>query len=128
MMWLIKGAFSLLTGGGLSKILKSVDQAGINEVEKERVRGSIIEEAARQQTQQLNGPGKWLHALFIVPLGLWFTAVVVYSMLWCRDCMYPQAWSIAALPPPLDQWSGWIICSLFGYGAVLQGAKIVSRR
>ncbi len=118
---------SWLFGSALGRVLKSVDQRGLNDVEKERIKGEIVMEAARQQTAQLNGPGRWLHALFIVPLGVWFTSVVVYSMLFCRGCAFPQDWTIAALPPPLDQWSGIIICSLFGYGAFVAGMKAVGR-
>lgn len=118
---------SWLFGSALGRVLKSVDQRGINEVEKERIKADIVMEAARQQTAQLNGPGRWLHALFIVPLGVWFTSVVVYSMLFCRGCAYPQDWTIAALPPPLDQWSGQIIMALFGYGAFVAGMSKLKR-
>lgn len=58
--------------------------------------------------------GFWLMLLFAVPLAFWFSAVVVYSVLWCQGCAYPQAWSIAALPAPLSEWAGVIIVSIFG--------------
>jgi len=45
-----------------------------------------------------------------------------YSVLWCADCAYPQPWTIAALPPPLDAWAGAIVLSIFGI-AVLQRAR-----
>ncbi len=63
--------------------------------------------------------GSWMFQLFfIVPLGVWYAAVVLYSMLWCGSCIYPYAgaeysWSIAALPSPLNEWSGGIIAFLF---------------
>ena len=52
--------------------------------------------------------------IFAAPLGLWFGAVVVYSIFWCGLCVYPQTWTIAALPPPLDEWAGLMIISIFG--------------
>ena len=55
-----------------------------------------------------------LMMLFAVPLAFWWGAVLVYSVLWCRACAYPQTWSIAALPAPLDQWAGLIVLSIFG--------------
>lgn len=33
-------------------------------------------------------------------------------------CAYPQDWTIAALPPPLDEWAGAIIIAIFGVQAV----------
>jgi hypothetical protein len=55
----------------------------------------------------------WFQLFFIVPLAAWFSLVVVYSMFWCKGCMYPQPWTIAALPSPLNEWAGAIIAFLF---------------
>ncbi len=64
--------------------------------------------------------GLWLMLLFAVPLGLWFTAVCVYSVLWCAGCASPMGWTIAALPAPLDEWAGLIVVSIFGVLGVTQ--------
>lgn len=72
------------------------------EKNKDNIKGAIL----------LNGAW-WFQLFFIIPLAVWFAGVVLYSLLWCSDCVYPQPWSIAALPPPLDQWAGWIIGFLF---------------
>ena len=103
----------------LSRILRTVDAKIENKTERQRVKADLVAKAAEQQTAMLSGPGKWLHALFIVPLGLWFASVCIYSMLFCRDCVLPQAWTVAALPQPLYEWSGWIVMSMFGYGVAL---------
>ncbi len=52
--------------------------------------------------------------LFAVPLAIWWAAVLIYSVLWCAGCAYPQDWTIAALPPPLDDWAGLIVMAIFG--------------
>jgi hypothetical protein len=62
-----------------------------------------------------------------VPLGVYFAAIIVYSMLWGRGCAFPQNWSIAALPPPLNEWSGWIVMSMFAYGGAVSAAGIFKR-
>ena len=105
--------------GPLGRILDTIDKRTDAGTERERIKTAAVEEFARQQVATVNGPGRWLLLFFIAPLGAWFTAVCVYSILWCSKCAFPQAWSIAALPAPLDQWSGWIVMSLFGYGAAL---------
>lgn len=58
--------------------------------------------------------GFWLMLIFAAPLAVWWAAVLVYSVLWCRACAFPQAWSIAALPAPLDEWAGMIVVAIFG--------------
>lgn len=64
--------------------------------------------------------GWWFQLFFIVPLALWFSAVVIYSILWCNNCIWPQPWTIAALPPPLNDWAGAIIAFLFLTNAARQ--------
>ncbi|MHC5654267.1 hypothetical protein [Stappia sp.] len=44
--------------------------------------------------------------LFVLPLGLWWTAVIL-------DSVFRFSWNVAALPPPLDDWAGAILLSLF---------------
>lgn len=109
MQWLL----SLILGKPLDRILDTVDGSLNNETEREKARGLAVQEFIRAQASVLNGPGWWFPLLFIIPLGLWFAAVCIYSVLFCRLCVMPQTWSIAALPPPLDQWGGYIITSLF---------------
>lgn len=62
----------------------------------------------------LTSTGAWLFQLFfIVPLSVYYTSVVLYSLLLCQDCYFPQTWTIAALPSPFMEWSGAIIAFLF---------------
>jgi hypothetical protein len=65
------------------------------------------------QVAVLTGRGWWFPLLFLVPAGLWFGGVCIYSLLFCAKCVFPQTWTVAALPPPLDQWMGAIVGSLF---------------
>lgn len=95
-----------LTGGTLDRVLKSVDHRIDNETERDRIKASIIETQLQAQASLLTGRTWWFQLFFVVPLGIWFTLVIADSIfLWERD--------IAALPPPLDQWAGWIVSSLF---------------
>lgn len=111
----------------LSRILDTIDKRTDAGVEREKARLEAIQAFAQTQATMMAGPGRWLMALFIVPLGAWFASVTVYSMLFCAGCVFPQQWTIAALPKPLDEWSGWIIMALFGYGAALSGAGMFKR-
>lgn len=127
MFWTILSFVGLFFKGPLARILDTVDKRTDAGVERDRIKSEVIATAAKAQVEMMNGPGRWLLLFFIAPLGTWFSAVVVYSILWCQGCAFPQQWEIAALPPPLDEWAGIIIASMFGYGGVLAGARILRR-
>jgi len=64
-----------------------------------------------------------LMMLFAVPLAFWFAAVCIYSVFWCSGCPFPQSWTIAALPPPLDEWSAQIVIAIFGVAGITRFAR-----
>lgn len=112
MVWL-STILSWLASGPLDRLLKTVDNSVDNETKREELRTRAVESYIAAQASILSGRGWWFPLFFLVPAGLWFAAVCVYSVLWCKACIWPQAWSIAALPSPLDQWMGAIVGSLF---------------
>ena len=113
MYTLLKAALGWLTGGTLDRILKTVDHRIDNETEREKVKTQAVEAYVNAQVSIANSRQWWFPLFFLIPAGLWFAAVCIYSVLWCRGCAFPQEWSIAALPAPLDEWMGWIVGSLF---------------
>jgi hypothetical protein len=110
MIWsLILGFFK----GPLGRILDTIDRKVDNDTERERIKTEAVQSYVNAQAQVLTGRGWWFPILFLAPAGFWFGAVCVYSVLWCRGCAYPQEWTVAALPPPLSDWMGAIVGSLF---------------
>ncbi|RVQ21839.1 hypothetical protein CN067_11955 [Sinorhizobium meliloti] len=109
-MWRL--LFSFLSGP-LSRILDTVDRKVDSETERQRIKTEAVEKYVSAQAQVLTGRGWWFPLFFLVPAGLWFTSVCIYSILFCRGCALPQDWTIAALPPPLNEWMGAIVGSLF---------------
>ncbi len=105
--------FGWLASGPLDSILKSINNSVDNETEREKLRTEAVTSYLSAQVSVLTGRGWWFPLLFLVPAGFWFAAVCIYSVLFCRGCAFPQTWTIAALPPPLDQWMGAIVGSLF---------------
>nr|WP_249127796.1 hypothetical protein [Bradyrhizobium lablabi] len=110
--------------GPLDRALKSVDNAVNNETTREQVKADLAKSYLMAQASILTGRGWWFPLLFLVPAGLWFASVCVYSILFCKLCAFPQTWTIAALPAPLDQWMGAIVGSLFIGKA---GGEIIAR-
>lgn len=110
---MFKTLLGWLTGGVLDRILTTVDNTVDNQTERERIKTEAVTAYVSAHVAIANSRQWWFPILFLAPAGLWFTSVCIYSILWCRGCVYPQDWSIAALPPPLDEWMGWIVGSLF---------------
>lgn len=83
-------------------------------LEKEKILAQTEQSKDKWKAVILTSTGAWWFQLFfIIPLAIWFSAVVIYSVAWCNDCIWPQPWTIAALPDPLDKWAGAIIGFLF---------------
>lgn len=104
--WLLKGPFG--------RIMDTVDHKIDNETDRQRIKAGVLEEYLKSQARIMTGPGWWFPLFFVVPLGFYWLAVVVYSVFWCKDCAFPQDWTIAALPKPMDEWAGAIIATYFG--------------
>ncbi len=113
----------LFGGGLLDRVLSTIDRKIDAETDREALKAEIIKEHYRTRADFMRTGGFWLMLIFAVPLAIWFGSVLVYSMLWCTRCAYPQMWSIAALPPPLDEWAGLMIIAIFGVVGVTRFRK-----
>jgi hypothetical protein len=113
MFTLLKLAFGWLLGGPLDRILTTIDKKMDNETEREKIKTEAISQYVKAHVAIANSRQWFFPLFFLIPAGFWFGSVCVYSVLWCARCAYPQDWTIAALPPPLDGWMGAIVASLF---------------
>lgn len=111
---MLRSILNWLMGGILDRVLDTVDKRIEAQTDREAVKAEIIKEHYRSRADFMRAGGFWLMLIFAAPLGVWWSAVLVYSVLWCRGCAWPQDWSIAALPPPLDEWAGLIVMAIFG--------------
>lgn len=110
MFSIIWGVIEFLIDKFTSYKLKKAD----NDLEREKIQAEVEQSKDKWKAVILTSTGAWWFQLFfIIPLAFWFSAVVFYSILWCKGCMFPQHWSIAALPAPLNEWAGVIIGFLF---------------
>lgn len=103
-----------LAGGILDRVLSTVDRKIAAETDREALKADIIREHYRTRADFMRAGGFWLMLLFAGPLAFWWAAVLIYSVLWCAGCAWPQPWTIAALPAPLDDWAGLIVMAIFG--------------
>lgn len=100
-------------GGLLDRVLDTVDRKVQSETDRDKIKGDIIQTHLATRPDFMRAGGFWLMLIYALPLGFWFASVIGYSVFWCQGCAYPQTWTIAALPAPLDEWAGWIIVSIF---------------
>ena len=120
-MW---GFLSSLFAGPLNRVFQTIDNAISNETTREQVKADLAKTYLTAQVSVLTGRGWFFPLFFLIPAGLWFGSVILYSILFCKLCMFPQPWTIAALPPPLNDWMAAIVASLFIGKA---GEQIIAR-
>lgn len=111
---------NLFSGGLLDRILDSVDKHVDASTERAKIKANLVETYYTNRVGYMRSGGFWLMLIFAVPLACWWSAVILYSIFWCKLCIYPQSWSIAALPSPLNDWAGLIIVAIFGVVGVTQ--------
>jgi hypothetical protein len=111
---------SWLTGGFLDRILQTYDKTIDQKTEREKTVHETARVIVKADAEKANSRQWFFPLFFLIPAGLWFSAVCIYSILWCQDCAFPQGWTIAALPAPLNDWMGWIVSSLF-IGKITEG-------
>lgn len=110
----IAAILRFLSGGILSRALDTIDRRIEADTDKEALKAEVIKAHYASRGDWMRSGGFWLSLIFALPLGFWYGAVCVYSVFWCAGCAYPQEWTIAALPAPLDEWAGMIVVSIFG--------------
>lgn len=110
---LIAFVLKLATGGTLDRVLAYAERKADSATERERIASEIVREQVRGEIERRNAQkdvlvagNRWLQWLFVIPLGIWFSAVIA-------DSIFYFSWNVAALPPPLDDWAGLIISALF---------------
>lgn len=108
---------SLITGGGLEKVLDVIERKMDNETKKEEIKAEVTKTWINAQANLLVGRTWWFQLFFVVPLGFWWSAVIV-------DSVFQFQWNVAALPNPLDEWAGWMVSSVF----LIDGTKAVIGR
>lgn len=124
MNWILgigKFVAQFFVGGSLEGILRTIERGLDNEVTKEEVKAEVTKEWIKAQAALLVGRTWWFQLFFVVPLGLWWTAIIIDSI------MLHFGWyshTTAALPSPLDDWAAWIISALF----IVDGGKALAGR
>lgn len=111
---MIKAVLRWLTGGFLDRVLGSVDKYVENQTDREKIKSDVVRSYYANRSSFMQHGGFVLMLLFAVPVAVWFGAITLYNLFWCAGCAYPQEWSIAAYPAPLDEWAGWIVIACIG--------------
>ena len=110
----MKWILNFLSGGLIDRVLDTVDRKLTNEVDKERLKADLLREHLKTRGDYMKAGGFWLMVMFAVPLAVWYAMVIYDSAFGCPTCVWPNTWSVAALPPPLNEWAGLIVMSIFG--------------
>lgn len=104
----------ILGGGILDRVLDTIDKKVDAETDREALRTEAVREHMRHRPDWLRAGGFWLLVIAGAPFIYHASWVGIYSVHWCADCHAPADWTIAALPPPFDEYQGWIIMAYIG--------------
>lgn len=97
----------------LKRILDSIDNRVDNETDRAEIAADVQKAYWSAQVAVITTSGRYLMNFIGFAFAFHVAFVIFYSSFLCRACYYPVSWSIAALPPPFDQWEGAIIMSFF---------------
>lgn len=111
---MLKTILSFLTGGALEKAFSLADKYVQSKTDQEAIKADLIKSYYSTRSDWMNSGGRWIVYAFAFPLAFYYASVVLYSVFLCSRCAYPQKWTVAALPAPLDEWSWMIVVSIFG--------------
>lgn len=126
-MWGLLGGFavgalklvgSFFTGGSLETILNTIDKGMDSDIKKEEVKAEVTKKWIDAQANLLVGRTWWFQLFFVVPLGVYWSA-----LLWVSA--FPNlGWTVNALPSPYYEWAAGIISALF----IVDGGKALLGR
>lgn len=108
---------SLLTGGSLEKILDIVDKQVDTGVRQEEIKAEVISTWIKAQTQLLVGRTWWFQLFFVIPAGLYWTALILSQ--------FPfLGWTVYRMPGFAEEVFLGIISALF----IVDGGKALLGR
>lgn len=129
MSWLVSKLLAWLSGGVLDRVLAHLERRAASDLERQRITAEVaksyieaeIETRRAARDVLLAEQGWWVTALirpaFAYPLAAYYAAVIA-------DSLFRFDWNVAALPAPIDEWSGWIITAYFLVRGVEKTARI----
>ena len=133
MTWLFSLLVKIGLGGIVERTIGYLEKKADRETERDRMKTQIAIEhirAAVDETRimaefngaKLNFVAMWCFlALFVVPLGCWWAAVIA-------DSIFHFGWKVADLPTPqMREWAGSMIRWLFYTGTTVGAIKGLSR-
>lgn len=74
--WVGQGILQVFTGGTLESILRTIDKGMDSEVEKEQVKAEVTKKWIDAQAQLLVGRTWWFQLFFVIPAGIYWTALI----------------------------------------------------
>lgn len=119
-MWglIIPFILKIFTGGSLNTILNTIEKYVDKTETRDQLQADVTKTWINAQANLLVGRTWWFQLLFVIPLGFWWSAVIM-------DSVFQFTWlEVARLPDPLDDWATWMISALF----LVDGSKAIIGR
>lgn len=105
--WIVKNILGFFAGGSLEKILDVIEHKMDDETKKEEIKAEVTKTWINAQAQLMVGRTWWFQLFFVIPAGIYWSAVVFDSI--CQI----DGWDVAKLPSPMDEYYSMIVGALF---------------
>lgn len=116
--WLGASALKLFTGGSLDSILNTINKNMDSEVEKEKLKADVTKKWIEAQAALLVGRTWWFQLFFVIPAGIYWTALLFVSA-------FPfMGWTVHRMPGFAEEIYFMIISALF----IVDGGKALLGR
>lgn len=73
----LKGIGSIFVGGNLESILRTIDKGMSDEVRREEIKAEVTKKWIDAQANLLVGRTWWFQLFFVIPAGLYWTALIL---------------------------------------------------
>ena len=110
-----KWVASFLVGGSLDKILDTIEHKMDNETKKEEIKAEVTRTWINAQTQLLVGRTWWFQLFFVLPAGMYWSALLYVS----AAPNFMPVWTVERLPGWAEEIYLAIVSALF----IVDGGK-----
>lgn len=118
-MSIFKTVLNFLSGGVIQRGFDTIDKYVDSQTDRTRLKTELLQTHIKTRAEVMKTRAFWLVLLAGIPPVYHATWVYIYSVHFCKTCMWPKPWDIAALPSAYADYQWLAIAAWLGVLGVL---------